>query len=90
MQLTLFAIYDRFVHKVLSGNSATTINMGPPEILLDMPHSMGCYAILDSYNTSYFVPHISSSLTPAKCITYCAKQNPPIRYAGIHTHIFKL
>ena len=72
----------RFVHKVISGGDDTNITIGPPEILLDMPYSMGCYVAPAEFLTNKPPSTSMSNLSPANCLINCFKENPLQRFVG--------
>ena len=66
-----------------SGATDTQISIGPPEILFDMPLSMGCYQTSpSSENINTLFSSTSGDMTPAKCIVTCLAENNDYRYAG--------
>merc|ERR1712150_75530 len=73
----------RFLYKVISGGDNTKINIGPPEMLLDMPYSMGCYIAPQDFETNKPPVTVMSNLSPASCIINCLSESSQKRFAGL-------
>ena len=73
---------QRFYQKVTSGGSATQINIGPPEVLLDVPYAMGCFSMMESFTSVGPDYHELVNLDPAKCITFCLDTDDRKRFVG--------
>ena len=70
--------------KSVAGVAETDLFFQPPELLLDVPHSMGCYEFekaMDSYDNISFL-NLESDVTPASCILACYKTSSEYRYSG--------
>ena len=72
----------RLTHEAISGGADTSINFGPAEIIIDVPQSMGCYKILDTFTSNTITSQTFASLSPARCITYCLGLDERKRFAG--------
>ena len=62
-----------------SQDSAVDVNLGPLELVLDVPFDAGCFKLLAPLDES----PISESITPASCITKCLTSDSEKRFAII-------
>ena len=79
-----FSICSVKLH-VVAGDANTIVSVTPPELLIDVPFSMGCYKIREDVSSNadpitkeFDLPDPS----PASCILECFKKDPEYRVAG--------
>ena len=66
--------------KAIANEADSKLYFSPPELLLDVPFSMGCYQ--GSTANAETVDPITDT-TPASCILGCALKGPEYRFAGL-------
>ena len=59
------------------------MQVGPAEVVIDMPYDFGCFEFKDEIPTSP-ITDIPDVVTPAWCITKCLQLDPTLIIAGIH------
>ena len=69
--------------KAVAGADSTSLYFAAPEILLDMPYSMGCYELTTVGNTINFDTTMSDP-SPASCLLTCQAKGSNYRFAGMH------
>ena len=74
----------RVTLKAVAGETNSKLYLTRPELLLDTPHSMGCYHVSESIDShkNMSIVSVSSILTPASCVLACHKGNSENRFAG--------
>ena len=72
---------------MISGGEDTKINLGPPELLIDVPYSMGCFLLPKDFQVNKPPSTSMTNLSPASCLTTCMSENEEQRFAGMLTKI---
>ena len=67
--------------KAVAGADSTSLYFAAPEILLDMPYSMGCYEMTTEANTINFDTTMSDP-SPVSCLLTCQAKGSDYRFAG--------
>ena len=78
--LQRFLSFSSVKLKAVAGAASTALYFAAPEILLDMPYSMGCYELTQD-NTINFDTTMSEP-SPVSCLLVCQAKGSDYRFAG--------